>query len=440
MTMVTAQLQAGVASADISPARACDLAGFLMRTNPSTGVHDPVYARALALDDGGRRALLIVCDLLGFEPAAVAELRQAIRRATGVPEECIMLACTHTHAAPASMALVHCGDVDPAWMAGLGQHLAALGSQALAGLAGARIASGSTAVPGVSANRRESGGAVDRDLDMVQISGARGSMAALTVFGCHPVAAGHENRTISSDYPGVLRRHVEAQIGGLALAATGACGDVNPATPGVAPAAVERGFALVESVALGLAQAAGRQWGSLVPLRNGRLGVAQQRVDLPFERLPERRDLAQYAARMRAGRVSDAEWRDREPRAMLAWAERIAAQLEAGQLQPGVAAELQAITIGDLAIVGVPGELFAAHGLEIKRRSPARHTVVLGYTNGNLGYFPTRAAYPAGGYEVESAYRFYGYPSAFAPEAGELICEAALATIDQALAMNASNL
>jgi hypothetical protein len=161
--------------------------------------------------------------------------------------------------------------------------------------------------------------------------------------------------------------------------------------------------------------------------------VAQQRVDLLFERLPDRRDLAQYAARMRAGRVSDAQWRDREPRAMLAWAERIAAQLEAGQLQPAVAAELQAITIGDLAIVGVPGELFAAHGLEIKRRSPARHTMVLGYTNGNLGYFPTRAAYPAGGYEVESAYRFYGYPSAFAPEAGELICEAALVAIGEAL-------
>src|SRR5262249_6046886 len=97
------------------------------------------------------------------------------------------------------------------------------------------------------------------------------------------------------------------------------------------------------------------------------------------------------------------------------------------QLAGTVAAEVQAIQLGDLVLVGVPGELFAALGLQIKQCAPAQHTIVLGYTNGNIGYIPTRAAYDKGGYEITSAYRFYGYPAALAPEAGELVVDAAVA-------------
>ncbi len=61
---------------------------------------------------------------------------------------------------------------------------------------------------------------------------------------------------------------------------------------------------------------------------------------------------------------------------------------------------VQAIVIGDVAIVGVPGEYFTALGQEIKRRSPYRDTFVFELANDYIGYVPDRRAYDLGGYQV----------------------------------------
>jgi hypothetical protein len=61
---------------------------------------------------------------------------------------------------------------------------------------------------------------------------------------------------------------------------------------------------------------------------------------------------------------------------------------------------VQAITIGDIALVGVPGEFFTYLGQEIKRRSPFRETFVFQLANDYVGYIPDRRAYDRGGYQV----------------------------------------
>ena len=61
----------------------------------------------------------------------------------------------------------------------------------------------------------------------------------------------------------------------------------------------------------------------------------------------------------------------------------------------------QAIRIGALIVVGVPGELFAQTALDVRANSPHHPTVIAGLANGDLGYLPPPAAYPQGGYEVE---------------------------------------
>ena len=49
------------------------LGGYGARMNqPATGVHDRIFAKALVLDDGTRRFVLVTCDLLGLAPDAVS--------------------------------------------------------------------------------------------------------------------------------------------------------------------------------------------------------------------------------------------------------------------------------------------------------------------------------------------------------------------------------
>ena len=80
-----------------------------------------------------------------------------------------------------------------------------------------------------------------------------------------------------------------------------------------------------------------------------------------------------------------------------------------------VACAVQALRIGDVALIGVAGEAFVEIGLAVKARSPFPHTIFLGYTNGCLGYIPTANAYPAGGYEVHRAHAVYRLPATVAP-------------------------
>ena len=61
--------------------------------------------------------------------------------------------------------------------------------------------------------------------------------------------------------------------------------------------------------------------------------------------------------------------------------------------------EVQVMRIGEVGIVGIPGELFSELALEIKKQSPAEHTIVIEIANDHVGYLPIKEAFDQGGYE-----------------------------------------
>jgi len=60
------------------------------------------------------------------------------------------------------------------------------------------------------------------------------------------------------------------------------------------------------------------------------------------------------------------------------------------------------LRIGNVALVGVPGEAFAEYGIKLRQNSPFRYTMVLGNVGAEMGYFPTAVAFAEGGYEPTS--------------------------------------
>ena len=84
-------------------------------------------------------------------------------------------------------------------------------------------------------------------------------------------------------------------------------------------------------------------------------------------------------------------------------------------------AEVQVLSLGDRDFVAIPAEYFVEYGLRIKRRPIRGWAIIVGYANGMVGYVPTREAFRRGGYETT----FTG-SSKLAPEAGELLAEAAI--------------
>ena len=92
---------------------------------------------------------------------------------------------------------------------------------------------------------------------------------------------------------------------------------------------------------------------------------------------------------------------------MVGWAKDYVQAARRGG-SPTEAFEIQTIRIGNLAVVGYPGEMFVDYQLFLDDASPFDRTIALGYTNGCIGYVPTADAYPVGGYEVDQAFKYYG--------------------------------
>jgi neutral ceramidase len=61
---------------------------------------------------------------------------------------------------------------------------------------------------------------------------------------------------------------------------------------------------------------------------------------------------------------------------------------------------VQAVVVGDIALVGIPGKFFTVLGQEIKRRSPYRYTYVFELANDYVGYVPDARGFDRGGYQV----------------------------------------
>jgi hypothetical protein len=250
-------------------------------------------------------------------------------------------------------------------------------------------------------------------------------VAVVVTYACHAVSLGSSVREVSADFPAVMRGVVERLVGGRALFLQGAAGNINPSLMGPdwdhprrlghALGAEAARVALLAQPIAGLPLCVAREtlaFPALLPVsvEAGRARVAELEADR--RRLEE----ADQPGGAGGARGAGARWWNTTT---LERARRRLAALEGGEPLPPVPGDVGALRIGDAALATNPSELFCEIGMAIKGASPFPWTAVAGYTDGSTGYFPTRAAYLEGGYEVERACRVN-------PEAGELLEEASL--------------
>ncbi|MAF12282.1 hypothetical protein CMK11_17690 [Candidatus Poribacteria bacterium] len=427
-------LRAGVASRDITPPVGVDLTGYGGRPTGCTSIHDPLYARALALTDGDATVVLVSMDVLGIS----FELRDRLREramASGLPPAALVLNASHTHAGPATQRLRGLGEPDDAYVELFASLTTDAIEAALHDVEPARM--DMTRVPAlIGHNRRQHRpdgrtvlghnrvGAVVPHADVLRVHRTDGSrLATWFAHACHPTTLGGDNLAVSAEFPGVAVRDTEQLHGGTALFAQGCCGDINPTQRGTFEAVEENGRTLAAAVAA--ATAAGKSEATDVTLASHiHVADASLRPAPPQDELDAR--IAQFQADAVEGvRAGVDRGRQRMLDAAVEWATEVRAVAYSGREAPRTLPfEVQAVRIGDAALVTMPGEVFADIGARIEAASPFRQTTALGYTNGCHGYVPTAAAYAEGGYEVDDAIRYYG-SLMFAPASESEILTAA---------------
>ena len=157
-----------------------------------------------------------------------------------------------------------------------------------------------------------------------------------------------------------------------------------------------------------------------LPEDETRLAAEEERISFPLQPLPSEQELRSSLAEYEAA-TAEARARGAGAAELCGllfhekWARKTLEDLRAGTMRESVDGSVHAVRIGDGVIITAPGEPFTEIGMAVKQRSPGRPTLYAGYTNGAVGYFPTPAAYPEGGYEPMYSNRSYGRPAPMAP-------------------------
>jgi hypothetical protein len=400
-------LKAGVAKVVITPPIGTDMGGFLVRENPSIGVLDNVYARALVLSDEETTLGIVTADTLGFSPEDVHYLREEAHERFGLDN--ILFSAIHTHSGPAVMVLHGCGTQDPAYKETFRNSILQILEEAMDNQVPAQAGWGKGHCE-IGVNRRllwgsSKEGKTDPETGVLRIDDMQGSPLCTAVFyACHPVVMGPDGRKFTRDYPGFTVDTIESRIGGQALFFNGAMGDINPIATGSYAEAERLGKILAEE-AIKVAQ-------SIETTSDISLKGDQYLVHLPIT--PK--------ITLGEGDFAGFENDEKYKKAMEEWQASVCNKGNVTHLT----GEITLFNLGELTILGLPGEVFVETGLAIKEAFAPKPVFIAGYSSWNLGYIPTRKAVAEGGYEVTTAYRFYGQPGPFTEDAEGVLLGAVL--------------
>lgn len=431
-------LRVGAASIVITPPLGTPMAGYYF-ARAAEGVHDDLFAKALVLEQGGVKAALVSLDLISTTPALVKEARREIERLTKIPGNHVMISATHAHTGPILSSrgvrdsfLGGGSDLAQRYNAELPAKIAQAVKQADDALQSARVSAAAGREETIAFNRRffmkdgtvgwnpgilnpnivKPAGTIDPEVPVVYFESTdKKPLATYVNYAVHLDNVG--GLQFSADLPftvGKLLGEVKGP-GMVTVYTTGTCGDVNHIN--VQWGEKQRGFENAARMGIVLAGEVLRTFPKLKPIGGGALRSKSAIVPLPLPKLNDG-DVEKARATVK---VLETKQGKAPPFLEQVQAFKVL-DVAAREGKPNEV-EVQVIALGnDIAWVSLPGEIFVELGLDVKKGSPFRHTIIAELANGSIGYVPARRAYAQGNYEVVSARCAEG--------SGEMLVDAAL--------------
>lgn len=420
--------QVGYAEVNINPPLGIFVHGYYI-DRFANGFLDDLLASAMALKCGEKTVLMIAVDNCLINTPIADGYRQQIAEATGVAAENIFLCASHTHTGP------ELGDAfedSKQYTAFLGSRLCDAAALALADLKNAKMGfiygwapervayirrykmkDGSTwtCPPINDPNIDHPIGTLDQRVNVLRFDREGGETVVLVNYGVHADTVNGE--LISSDWPGWMRRTLEKALDGVkCMFFPGAEGDVG--STHVNPTGGDMNDTEIsfdnEMKSPGMARFVGRALaGTVLQVYDKAEYVDVDSIDCVRKTLkiptnmPKPEDLPQahkYKELHDAGRDDLIPYTAMELTTVVAEAVRMC-ELEHGP--EFIDLTLTGIRIGNVALVGIPGEPFTDVGVSIKEAEGWDLILPCALTNGYQGYFPMQSAFDEGGYEARTS-------------------------------------
>ncbi|MBN2137887.1 MAG: neutral/alkaline non-lysosomal ceramidase N-terminal domain-containing protein [Sedimentisphaerales bacterium] len=436
-------LTAGFAVVDITPPVPYRMSGYF-NERLSTGVSNRLKAKALVLKQGGASAAMVFCDIIGISPDVSSRVRRQAAEQTGIPAENILIAATHSHTGPLYFGALrkHFHDravtehgSDPYekvdYPSELTNKLVDAIGRADASAGPVRLDAGVARQQGLSFNRRfhmkdgevrfnpgvlnpdivKPAGPIDGDVGIIFIRrpGSDKPVGAIVNFALHLDTVG--GTEYAADYPFFLEQSLREKYGDefVVFFGTGTCGDINHID------VTNKDRLTTEHIGRTLGGTVYDWADKLKGVSTPLLAVRSEVVEVPLQRYSEERIAW---ARENIKKVGTGEL------SFLGQVEAykiLALEMRGGER---IGLEVQVFRLSrDVAVVGLPGEVFVELGLSIKRESPFATTLVIELCHDAPGYIPTAKAFAEGSYETVN--------SRIAPGGGEEMARSAIGLLKE---------
>ncbi|MBL7189302.1 MAG: neutral/alkaline non-lysosomal ceramidase N-terminal domain-containing protein [Phycisphaerae bacterium] len=429
-----AALKGGCSKVNITPPVGVWLSGYASRDRPSDDIHDDLYARALVLDNGSNAVAIISVDLLWVPPQITSQVRAIVKDKTGIPQQNVLISATHTHFGPRIFSPTKLGPedahdkIDASYISTLVKKMANSVFIARKNMQGVTLGAARGRISEIVYNRRtrtpdgsvkmsfslapeviatrriirgQDGstrvtftlppeepqltfGPIDPQAWILRVDDSDGKIVGSVInFACHAVSgSGFDDwfYSISADFPGQTTRLVEQAEGGICLFTPGTSGNIVP---------LKRGKQARLQIGKAIAGEAIRRLQFVPTTDEIEIEAMTTEVTMPLKP-------------------------DLSP-------DRI---MDAGAEKKHLTTEFQILRLGDVYILGLPGEVLVEIGLEIKQRAGVEKLLVIALANDPIGYVCPGKAYDEGGYES-------GTGTNLAKGAGEIMVEQALDLISR---------
>lgn len=418
------ELKAGAASAVLQADDAMVIGGGI-GPGRAKGQEGELRASAVVIEgpEGGK-ACLVACDVLMIERDVLDAAARRIAEKTGVPFDAVLINATHTHHAPTTVT-IHGYDRDEAFTRQVAEKAVEAAVEANAGLRPVTfrfrlgeessvgknsrllLSDGTIFWTGPLADAVRPTGPFDPDLPVLSFLRPDGTPEA--------VLFNHSTHTIgtvagavrSPSFYGLAAQELEKERGGTFLFFEGASGSTHNLDVKAAEALLRIKAAVSDALARSRERAVAKVTGKRREVSLRVRAFDEEKEDAAVVAYCTKRQPAPYHEKTIAVfRAMRRKLAPRQGEERKTW--------------------VQAVVVGDVALVGVPGEFFTALGREIKLRSPYRETYVFELANDYVGYIPDAPAFERGGYQV-----WTGLHSFLEKGSGEAIVDAAVGLLSE---------
>lgn len=433
-------MKIGFSVVDITPELGIYLTGYGHPDRLAESVHSPLQASIMVLEGEQGIAVIIGVDWCFVDWPLTQVIRKEIHKLTDIPEQNILLCCSHTHSAPHTTYMRTMGrtGVDPEnkgveYVFKVAPAIAEGVRNAKQKLTECIAGFGSTkTLTGVSRRGTDENGNVcgfiedpyqicDDNMTVVRFLDANDgkNLGILVHASSHNTAMG-VNRMISSDWCGVMKSRIRTLYDVPVVFVNGAIGDVGPRTNHYIDYGTVNGFSAGAGDGVNAVEEVGYRAASdaLRVLEN----IKDFRKDLPLRikttelRLPQALSLSKEDAEnvVKEFEAQHREATDADTDYQVA---KIILDAWNRPLEPELVVEQTIIAFGPMAFIPFPFEMFSIFSLRLRKYGPYQYNLLCSNTNGRNAYLPDKGAFAAGGYEPECLKTVRPY--VVAPNAGD---------------------